>query len=85
MHCRSPAAASISHEAFLGGGVRGVGARVGEPLVAVLALERLLPRVDPLVLLQVMLELESLATVGALEATEDGGLIVGDQVALQAR
>ena len=32
-----------------------------------------------------MLELESLATVGALEATEDGGLIVGDQVALQAR
>ena len=30
-----------------------------------------------------MLELESLATVGAFEATEDGGLIVGDQVALQ--
>ena len=30
-----------------------------------------------------MLELESLATVGALEATEDGGLIMGDQVALQ--
>lgn len=29
-----------------------------------------------------MLELESLATVGAFEATEDGGLIVGDQVAL---
>jgi hypothetical protein len=28
-----------------------------------------------------MLELESLATVGAFEATEDGGLIVGDQVA----
>ena len=30
-----------------------------------------------------MLELESLATVGALEAAEDGGLIMADQVALQ--
>ena len=32
-----------------------------------------------------MLELESLATVGAFEAPEDGGLIVGDQVALQSK
>jgi hypothetical protein len=40
---------------------------VGEPFAAVLALERLLPRVDPLVLLQVVLELEGLAAMGALE------------------
>ena len=70
MHCRGPATTSVSNEAFLGGGVGGVGARVGEPLVAVLALERLLPRVDPLVLLQVMLELESFATMRALELSE---------------
>ena len=30
-----------------------------------------------------MLELESLATVRALEATKDGGLIMGDQVTLR--
>ena len=29
-----------------------------------------------------MLELESLATFGAFETAEDGGLILGDQVAL---
>ena len=38
-----------------------------EPLVAILTLKRLFSRVDPLVLLQVMFEFESLATVAAFE------------------
>ena len=56
---------------------------MGEPLVAVLALERLLPRVDPLVLLQVMLELESFAAVAALELPEVGAVRVVAHVSLQ--
>ena len=83
MHCRGPATTSVSHEAFLGRGVGGVGARVGEPLVAVLALERLLPRVDPLVLLQVMLELESLAAVATFEFSQVRAVLVVGHVALQ--
>ena len=61
----------------------GVGARVGEPLVAVLALKRLLPSVDPLVLLQVMLELESLAAVATFEFTQVRAVLVVGHVALQ--
>ena len=56
---------------------------MGEPLVAVLALERLLPRVDPLVLLQVMLELESLAAVATFEFTQVWTVLVVGHVALQ--
>ena len=56
---------------------------MGEPLVAVLALERLLPRVDPLVLLQVMLELESLAAVATFEFTQVRAVLVVGHVALQ--
>ena len=56
---------------------------MGEPLVAVLALERLLPCVDPLVLLQVMLELESLAAVATFEFTQVRAVLVVGHVALQ--
>jgi hypothetical protein len=69
---------------------------VGEPLVAEAALEWFVPGVDTDVFLreevtrsvsrpshlQMMLELESLATVGALEAAEDGGLFITDHVSL---
>jgi hypothetical protein len=34
--------------------------------------------------LEVVLELESLSAVGTLEPPEDGGLVVGDHVPLQA-
>ena len=40
---------------------------MGEPLATVLALKRLLSGVNPLMLLQMMFELESFATVLALE------------------
>ena len=43
-----------------------------ESLATVLALERFLAGVDALVLLQVMLELESFATMGALELSQVG-------------
>ena len=47
---------------------------MGESLATVLALEGLLAGVDPLVLLEVMLELESFATVGALELSQVGAV-----------
>ena len=40
---------------------------MGESLVAVFTLKRFLSRVDPLVLLQVMFEFESLSTVATFE------------------
>ena len=70
--------------ALLRGHVAGVGARVGEALAAVGALEGLLARVDAHVLLEVVLELERLAALGALELAEVGALVVRDHVALQA-
>ena len=56
---------------------------MGEPLVAVFALKRLLPSVDPLVLLQMMLELESLAAVATFEFTQVWTVLVVGHVALQ--
>ena len=54
-----------------------------QPFAAILALEGLLPGVDPLVLLQVMLELESFAAVTALELPEVGAVRVVAHVSLQ--
>ena len=56
---------------------------MGEPLVAVFALKRLLPSVDPLVLLQVMLELESLAAVATFEFTQVWAVLVVGHMALK--
>jgi hypothetical protein len=56
---------------------------VGEPLAAVLALERLLPGVDPLVLLQMVLELEGFAAMGTLELAEVRPVLVIRHVSLQ--
>ncbi len=56
---------------------------MGEPLAAVLALERLLPGVNPLVLLQVVLELEGFAAMGALELAEVRPVLMVCHVALQ--
>ena len=58
---------------------------MGEPLAAVLALKRLLAGVDSLVLLEVMLELEGLAAVAALELAQVGPVLVVRHVALQLR
>ena len=54
-----------------------------EPLVAILTLKRLLCRVDPLVLLQVMFEFESLATVAAFEFAQVGSVLVVGHVPLK--
>lgn len=70
-------------DALLRGHVTGVGARVGEPLAAVGAGERLLARVDAHVLLQVVLKLERLITVGTFKLAQQRRLVVGDHVALQ--
>ena len=56
---------------------------MGESLTAVLALERLLTGVDTLVLLQVVLELESLAAVAALELAQVGSVLVVAHVSVQ--
>ena len=56
--------------------VLGVGARVGEALATVLALEGLLAGVDALVLLEVVLELEGLAAVAAFEFSKFGTVLV---------
>ncbi len=56
---------------------------MGEPLAAVLALERLLPGVDPLVLLQVVLELEGFAAMGTLELAKVRPVLVVCHVSLQ--
>ena len=47
---------------------------MGESLATVLTLERLLARVNALVLLQMMLELESFATMRALELSQVGAI-----------
>ena len=62
------------NQTLLAGGVGGVGARVGESLATVLTLERLLARVNALVLLQMMLELESFATMRALKLSQVGAI-----------
>lgn len=56
---------------------------MGEPFAAVGAPEWLLARVDSHVLLQVVLELERLITVGALEFAQQRRLVVGDHVTLE--
>lgn len=55
------------HPALLGGHVTAVGSGVAESLVAVWTLKRFLSAVYPDMFLQVMLELECLATLGTLE------------------
>jgi hypothetical protein len=55
-----------------------------EPLATIITAERLLARMDAQVLLQVMLKLERLITVGALEFAQQRRLVVADHVALQA-
>ena len=54
-----------------------------EPLVAILTLKRLFSRVDPLVLLQVMFEFESLATVATFEFTQVRAVLVVGHVSLK--
>ena len=54
-----------------------------EPLVAILTLKGLLSRVDPLVLLQVMFEFESLAAVATFEFTQVWAVLVVGHVALK--
>ena len=54
-----------------------------EPLATILAFKRLLPCVDPLVLLQMVLELESLATVLAFEFSQLGAVSMVGHVSLQ--
>ena len=54
-----------------------------EPLVAILTLKGLLSRVDPLVLLQVMFEFESLATVATFEFTQVRAVLVVGHVSLK--
>ena len=65
-----PVSSAIADQTLFAGSVRGVGARVGESFATVLALEWLLASVNALVLLQVMLELESFATMRALELSQ---------------
>ena len=69
-----PVGPSPAYQTLLAGCVGGVGARVGESLATVLTLERLLARVNALVLLQMMLELESFATMRALELSQVGAI-----------
>ena len=54
-----------------------------EPLVAILTLKGLLSRVDPLVLLQVMFEFESLATVATFEFAQVWSVLVVGHVPLK--
>ena len=54
-----------------------------EPLVAILTLKRLFSRVDPLVLLQVMFEFESLATVATFEFAQVWSVLVVGHVPLK--
>ena len=54
-----------------------------EPLVAILTLKGLLSRVDPLVLLQVMFEFESLATVATFEFAQVRAVLVVGHVPLK--
>ena len=54
-----------------------------EPLVAILTFKRLFSRVDPLVLLQVMFEFESLATVTTFEFPQVRPVLVVGHVAHQ--
>ncbi len=56
---------------------------MGEPLAAVFTLEGLLPGVDALVLLEVVLKLEGLAAVGALELAQVGPVLMVGHVSLQ--
>ena len=62
-----PIGASPADQTLLAGCVRGIGAGVGESLATVLTLEGFLASVNALMFLQVMLELESFATMRALE------------------
>ena len=57
---------------------------MGESLLAKLALKGFVSRVNPHVLLQVMLELESLSTIGAFESSQDSRLIVADHMSLKS-
>lgn len=62
----------------------GIRTGMAEPLAAVVALEGLLARMDADVLLQVVLQLERLITVVALEFAQHRRLLVADHVTLQA-
>ena len=64
--------AAPADQTLLAGCVGGIGAGVRESLATVLTLERFLAGVDALVLLQVMLELESFATMRTLELSQVG-------------
>ena len=61
----------------------GIRPGMAEAFAAVLALEGLLARMDAHVLLQVVLKLERLITVVALEFAQQGRLVVADHVSLQ--
>ena len=69
-----PVGPAPAYQTLLAGCVGGVGARVGESFATVLTLEGLLARVNALVLLQMMLELESFATMRALELSQVGAI-----------
>ena len=56
---------------------------MGESLVAVFTLKRFLSRVDPLVLLQVMFEFESLSTVATFEFAQVRAVLVVSHVPLK--
>lgn len=64
--------------------VAGVRAGMRKAFAAVVAAERLLAGMDAHMLLEVVLELERLVAVGALEFAQQRRLVVADHVALQA-
>ena len=65
-----PVSSAISDKTFFACGVRRVGAGVRESFATILALEGLLAGVNALVFFKVMLELESFATMRALELSQ---------------
>ena len=78
----SPASAT-AYQAFLAGGVGGVRTGVGESLTTDLTLKGFLSCVNPLVLLQMVFELEGLATVTTFKFPKVGAILVVGHVAHQ--
>ena len=72
-----------AYQTFLAGGVGGIGTGVGESLPTDLTLEGFLSCVNPLVLLQVMFELEGLAAVTTFEFPQVRPVLVVGHVAHQ--
>lgn len=60
-----------------------IGARVRKTFAAIGALEWLLTRMDPDMLLEVMFKFEGLVTVGALEFAQSSRFVMADHVSLQ--